>query len=47
VERNSVDIRGPVPHLGGGFGLHALLLCLTRSLLNESNKRRNRICTVT
>jgi hypothetical protein len=32
VERNSVDIRGPVPHLGGGFGLnlHALLLCLTR-----------------
>jgi len=33
VERNAVDIRGPVPHLGGGLNLHALLLCLTRYLL--------------
>jgi hypothetical protein len=27
VEGDAVDVRGPVPHLAGGFGLHALLLC--------------------
>ena len=43
VEGDAVDVRGPVPHLAGPFGLHAWLLCSPRYAscwMSQSNKNR-------